>query len=105
MEMAAILIGQTSFTVKQVGPLVGYASRAAFRRAFADFTGESPSEYRVRVRRLLPRLGKPPRDLEDPGFWVAALAGRLDGDEAWELERYVWPYLSVLRSGRVRPSS
>jgi len=45
-EQAMHLLRRTARPVKQVAQAVGFRSEKSFARAFRDWTGESPAEYR-----------------------------------------------------------
>ncbi|MCA9606770.1 MAG: AraC family transcriptional regulator ligand-binding domain-containing protein [Myxococcales bacterium] len=49
-ERATTLLGDTSLSVEQVADLLGYASRAAFERAFTRWTGRTPAAHRRATR-------------------------------------------------------
>ena len=51
MRKAAALIREGRLSLKEIASAVGYRSEAAFNRAFARQTGETPGRYRTRVRR------------------------------------------------------
>lgn len=50
LEMARRMLDDASYTVSEVGFLLGYGDAANFGRAFKRLTGLSPSEYRRRTR-------------------------------------------------------
>lgn len=51
MRKAAALIREGRLSLKEIAALVGYRSEAAFNRAFARQTGETPGRYRSGVKR------------------------------------------------------
>jgi len=53
MRKASALIREGRLSLKEIAAQVGYQSEAAFNRAFARQTGETPGRYRERVRREL----------------------------------------------------
>ena len=50
LEMARRMLDDASYTVSEVGYLLGYGDPANFGRAFKRLTGNAPSEYRRRTR-------------------------------------------------------
>lgn len=50
LEMARRMLDDASYTVSEIGYLLGYGDPANFGRAFKRLTGQSPSEYRRRTR-------------------------------------------------------
>lgn len=45
-EMAEYLLRQTSMTMEDIAARLGFSSERAFRRAFREWTGETPSACR-----------------------------------------------------------
>jgi AraC-like DNA-binding protein len=50
-EIAIEQLVQTSKSLKQVATAVGFGDETSFNRAFKEWTGTSPGEYRQRGRR------------------------------------------------------
>lgn len=53
MEEACLLLQTTDKTVEEVAGLLGYQSRSKFSQAFKSVIGESPGDYRKRVRQSM----------------------------------------------------
>jgi transcriptional regulator GlxA family with amidase domain len=49
LQRAMVLLAEPGPNVLEVATTVGFASPSAFNRAFARYTGETPSGYRRRV--------------------------------------------------------
>jgi AraC-like DNA-binding protein len=60
-ELAERYLREPSMAVSEVAFLLGFSSESAFHRAFRRWTGEAPSEFRVRARRV-PSLRPAPND-------------------------------------------
>jgi AraC-like DNA-binding protein len=52
MRLAAKLLGETELSVAEIGKKIGYASVAAFSRAFKRFAGRSALSYRREISSL-----------------------------------------------------
>ena len=52
MRLAAKLLWETALSVAEIGEKAGYASDAAFNRAFKRFTGRSALSYRREISSL-----------------------------------------------------
>ena len=51
-KLASHLLSETNMTVKEVAYRVQFADAATFRRAFRNWTGQSPQSYRSAVRAI-----------------------------------------------------
>lgn len=60
IRKAAGLIREGRLSLKEIAVLVGYQSEAAFNRAFARQSGETPGRYRTNVRHEARALSSPP---------------------------------------------
>jgi AraC-like DNA-binding protein len=60
-ELAERYLREPSMAVSEVAFLLGFSSESAFHRAFRRWTGEAPSEFRARARRV-PSLRPEPAD-------------------------------------------
>lgn len=89
MEVAARLLLLTSLPATKICRRVGYGSAPTFHRAFREFTGLGPAEYRRRSCRLLERGGPPPWDFADADYWTRAVSGELMVLEAVNLDGYL----------------
>ena len=50
INQAAFQLARSDLPVKRIAEMVGFQSRSAFSRAFADKTGTSPGQYRANAR-------------------------------------------------------
>ena len=60
IERATALLRDTDLPVTDIAFGTGWESLGTFGRTFRDITGESPSQFRARVRVVSPQLGRVP---------------------------------------------
>ena len=66
VEYADVLLRQTSLTVTKVAYMAGFGTRRTFFRTYRRVKGETPDQYRARMRDVAePPGGPPPRVREE----------------------------------------